>query len=70
MIAIRQLLSEAVRLLRESSRHFKSRQVAEARRLVETALTQLQEPHETFPQTPHADAPQKIQHQNTGEPHD
>lgn len=39
----RQLLSEAVRLLRESSRHFKSRQVAEARRLIEQALTQLGE---------------------------
>jgi len=38
------LLREAVRLLRESGRHFKSRQVAEARRLIETVLTQLEVP--------------------------
>lgn len=35
-------IREAVRLLRESGRHFKSRHVAEARRLLEQAL-QLEE---------------------------
>lgn len=35
------LLAEALRLLRESRNHFKSRQVAQARRLVEEAITQL-----------------------------
>ena len=40
------LLREAVRLLRESGRHFKSRQVAEARRLIETVLTQLEVPRD------------------------
>lgn len=32
-------LQEAIRLLLESSKHFKSHQVAEARRLIEQALT-------------------------------
>lgn len=36
------LLDAAVRLLRESSRHFKSRQVAEARRLIEQAINQIE----------------------------
>lgn len=31
-------LQEALRLLRESRKHFKSRQVAEARRLIEQAM--------------------------------
>lgn len=35
-------IREAVRLLRESGRHFKSRQVAEARRLIETALAEIE----------------------------
>lgn len=42
---IRQLLIEAVRLLRESHRNFKSRHVAEARRLIESAIT-LTEDHD------------------------
>lgn len=37
------LLIEAVRLLRESGRHFKSRQVAEARRLIEQAIKQMEQ---------------------------
>lgn len=41
MSEIGRVLTEAVRLLRESSRHFKSRQVAEARRLIERAIIQL-----------------------------
>jgi hypothetical protein len=36
------MLKEAVRLLSASARNFKSRQVAEARRLIETVLTQLE----------------------------
>lgn len=40
---IRPLLDAAVQLLRESSRHFKSRQVAEARRLIEQAIKQIEE---------------------------
>lgn len=40
--ALGSLLSEAVRLLRESGRHFKSRQVAEARRLLEEAITHME----------------------------
>jgi|CXWL01.1.fsa_nt_gi hypothetical protein len=35
-------IREAVRLLRESGRHFKSRQVAEARRLLEQALIEME----------------------------
>jgi hypothetical protein len=38
-----QLIRDAVRLLRESGRHFKSRQVAEARRLLEQALMHLEQ---------------------------
>lgn len=34
-------IREAVRLLKESGRHFKSRQVAEARRLLEIVLADL-----------------------------
>lgn len=41
--SIAEVLRDAVRLLRESSRHFKSRQVAEARRLIEQAIEQLHE---------------------------
>lgn len=33
-------IREAVRLLRESGRHFKSRQVAEARRILESILSE------------------------------
>lgn len=40
---IMSLLEEAVRLLRESSKHFKSRQVADARRLIEQAIKQIEE---------------------------
>ena len=60
MTEIHALLAEAMRLLRESSRHFKSRQVAEARRLLEQALTQLEHDnaktktsdHDPRPETP------------------
>lgn len=41
-ISTESAIREAVRLLRESGRHFKSRHVAEARRLLEQAL-QLEE---------------------------
>jgi len=54
MTEIHALLAEAVQLLRESSRHFKSRQVAEARQLLEQALTQL-EMDDAKKETPDAD---------------
>lgn len=35
-------LQKAVRILRESQKHFKSRQVSEARQLIEQAIQQLE----------------------------